>query len=73
MSTFWGVFTYCIQQKCAHSKKVKNGNDLETTKSERNSHFKFHFSFFQPLGLCSGIIFLIVLFPDHCLIVPLYI
>ena len=28
--------------------------------------------FFPPLGLWSGIIFLIALFPDHCLIVPFH-
>ena len=31
---------------------------------------KCHFKFFPPLGLWSGIIFLIAQFPDHCLIVP---
>ena len=29
-----------------------------------------HFSFFPPLGLWSGNIFLIAPFPDHCLLVP---
>ena len=31
---------------------------------------KCHFSFFPPLGLWSGNIFLIEPFPDHCLLVP---
>ena len=32
-----------------------------------------HFSFFPPLGLWSGCFFLIAPFPEHCLLVPLYI
>ena len=31
---------------------------------------KCHFSFFPPLGLWSGNIFLIAPFSDHCLLVP---
>ena len=33
---------------------------------------KCHFSFFPPLGLCSGNFFLIAPFPDHCLLVHCY-
>ena len=30
---------------------------------------KYQFSFFPPLGFWSGNLFLIALFPDHCLLV----